>query len=57
MMLTLAEKDRNAHVASPPPDAATPENESPLSNIAKDYDTEQLQSFFSGLMNRTAGGG
>lgn len=31
------------------------EDESPAGNMAKEYDTDQLQNFFSGLMNRTAG--
>ncbi|PHH79825.1 hypothetical protein CDD80_3686 [Ophiocordyceps camponoti-rufipedis] len=49
-------KDRNARVASssPPEDADTA---SPIDSLTKDYDTEQLQNFFSGLMNRTAGSG
>ncbi|PFH59809.1 hypothetical protein XA68_11857 [Ophiocordyceps unilateralis] len=50
-------KDRNARVASsssPPEDADIP---SPIDSLAKEYDTEQLQNFFSGLMNRTAGSG
>ncbi|POR38405.1 Cytoplasmic dynein 1 light intermediate chain 2 [Tolypocladium paradoxum] len=46
-------KDRNAHAASPEPEEAG--EESPAGNMAKEYDNEQLQSFFSGLMNRTAG--
>ncbi|KYK58949.1 dynein light intermediate chain [Drechmeria coniospora] len=44
-------KDRNAHIGSP--EAGDLEDEDPASNMAKDYDNEQLQSFFSGLMNRT----
>ncbi|KAM4065555.1 dynein light intermediate chain (DLIC) domain-containing protein [Hirsutella rhossiliensis] len=46
-------KDRNARVASSGPDESDDEN--PVSNMAKEIDTEQLQNFFSGLMNRTAG--
>lgn len=46
-------QDRNARVASSGPDEL--DEESPTGNMAKEYDTEQLQSFFSGLMNRTAG--
>lgn len=46
-------QDRNAHVAEPEPEEPQPEG--PAGNMAKDYDNEQLQSFFSGLMNRTAG--
>ncbi|KOS21054.1 hypothetical protein ESCO_004118 [Escovopsis weberi] len=44
-------KDRNAHIVSDPP---SPQEESSVGNMAKDFDNEQLQSFFSGLMNRTA---
>ncbi|KAL3965082.1 hypothetical protein ACCO45_002086 [Purpureocillium lilacinum] len=46
-------KDRNAHVASPEPDEL--DEDGPTTNMAKDFDNEQLQNFFSGLMNRTAG--
>lgn len=46
-------QDRNARVASSGPDES--EEESPVTNMTKEYDTEQLQNFFSGLMNRTAG--
>ena len=46
-------QDRNAHAASSEPDEAA--EGSPAGNMAKDFDNEQLQNFFSGLMNRTAG--
>ncbi|UNI13763.1 hypothetical protein JDV02_000475 [Purpureocillium takamizusanense] len=46
-------KDRNAHAASPEPDESN--DGGPSANLAKDFDNEQLQNFFSGLMNRTAG--
>ncbi|PHH91673.1 hypothetical protein CDD83_10758 [Cordyceps sp. RAO-2017] len=46
-------KDRNARVATPGSDES--EGESPVGNMTKEYDTEQLQNFFSGLMNRTVG--
>ncbi|KJZ75211.1 hypothetical protein HIM_05405 [Hirsutella minnesotensis 3608] len=46
-------KDRNARVGSPATEE--PEDESPVANMTKEYDTEQLQNFFSGLMNRSAG--
>lgn len=41
-------KDRNARAASPGP-------EEPGEEDLKKYDTEQLQNFFSGLMNRAGG--
>ncbi|KAG5915791.1 hypothetical protein E4U61_004276 [Claviceps capensis] len=52
-------KDRNAHVASPeneyPPDEE--DEDTPPDVMGKNFDNEQLQSFFSNLMNRTAGAG
>ncbi|RCI12911.1 hypothetical protein L249_0764 [Ophiocordyceps polyrhachis-furcata BCC 54312] len=49
-------KDRNARVASSsPPDEG--DMASPIEGLAKEYDTEQLQNFFTGLMNRTTGSG
>ncbi|KAF5133070.1 Cytoplasmic dynein 1 light intermediate chain 1 [Metarhizium anisopliae] len=45
-------KDRNAHAA---PDDEEEQDELPVGNMAKEFDNEQLQNFFSGLMNRTAG--
>ncbi|RDA89180.1 hypothetical protein CP532_0547 [Ophiocordyceps camponoti-leonardi (nom. inval.)] len=49
-------QDRNARVAS----SSTPDDAditSPIESLAKEYDTEQLQNFFTGLMNRTTGSG
>ncbi|RDA95356.1 hypothetical protein CP533_3480 [Ophiocordyceps camponoti-saundersi (nom. inval.)] len=49
-------KDRNARVAS----SSNPDDvdiASPIESLAKEYDTEQLQNFFTGLMNRTTGSG
>ncbi|CAM1506306.1 Fc.00g059470.m01.CDS01 [Cosmosporella sp. VM-42] len=46
-------KDR--HALSSTPDSETAESDSPAGNMAKNYDNEQLQSFFSGLMNRKGG--
>lgn len=46
-------KDRNGQALEG--DETPPEPESPVGNISKEYDNEQLQNFFSGLMNRTAG--
>ncbi|CAF3541134.1 unnamed protein product [Fusarium graminearum] len=43
-------KDRNAFSSSPSNEEE--EAESPAANMAKDFDNEQLQSFFTGLMNR-----
>lgn len=50
-------KDRNAHVSSPDEDyQLDDEDAGPPSNMATtNFDNEQLQSFFSNLMNRTAG--
>lgn len=45
-------QDRNAH-SSPDP---AEEPEATGTNMAKDMDNEQLQNFFSGLMNRKTGG-
>ncbi|OAQ60027.1 dynein light intermediate chain [Pochonia chlamydosporia 170] len=46
-------KDRNAHAS---PDEEEEEmDDGQAAHIAKDFDNEQLQNFFSGLMNRTAG--
>ncbi|EFY94240.1 dynein light chain [Metarhizium robertsii] len=45
-------KDRNAHAA---PDDEEEQDELPVGNMAKEFDNEQLQNFFSGLMNRTSG--
>ncbi|QUC17644.1 uncharacterized protein UV8b_01885 [Ustilaginoidea virens] len=47
-------KDRNAHL-SPDDEYGEEEEPVPVGNMAKEYDNEQLQNFFSGLMNRTAG--
>ncbi|OAA32980.1 dynein light intermediate chain [Moelleriella libera RCEF 2490] len=54
-------KDRNARV-SPEEESELQHDEdgggvSGVGNMAKEYDNEQLQSFFSGLMNRTTGAG
>ncbi|KAK2591938.1 hypothetical protein QQS21_010380 [Conoideocrella luteorostrata] len=52
-------KDRNAHVSSP--DEEYHEGEEVAggavgnNTMTKEYDSEQLQNFFSGLMNKTAG--
>lgn len=46
-------KDRNGQAFEG--DETPPEPESPVGNMSKEYDNEQLQNFFSGLMNRTAG--
>ncbi|KAM0241822.1 hypothetical protein ACHAPO_001516 [Fusarium lateritium] len=43
-------KDRNAFSSSPSNEEE--EAESPAAAMAKDFDNEQLQSFFTGLMNR-----
>ncbi|KAH7013621.1 dynein light intermediate chain-domain-containing protein [Ilyonectria destructans] len=43
-------KDRNAHTASP--EGEHEEGESPADNMVKEFDNDQLQSFFTGLMNR-----
>ncbi|KAF7549088.1 hypothetical protein G7Z17_g6622 [Cylindrodendrum hubeiense] len=43
-------KDRNAYTASP--EGEGEEGENPAGNMAKDFDNDQLQSFFTGLMNR-----
>jgi dynein light intermediate chain 1 len=43
-------KDRNAFSSSPSNEEE--DAESPAANMAKDFDNEQLQSFFTGLMNR-----
>lgn len=50
-------QDRNAHVSSPDEDyQLDDEDAGPPSNMATtNFDNEQLQSFFSNLMNRTAG--
>jgi dynein light intermediate chain 1 len=50
----LSAQDRNAHIAA---DVPSTEPEAAVSNMAKDFDNEQLHDFFSGLMNRTAGAG
>ncbi|GAO14029.1 hypothetical protein UVI_02035780 [Ustilaginoidea virens] len=47
-------QDRNAHL-SPDDEYGEEEEPVPVGNMAKEYDNEQLQNFFSGLMNRTAG--
>ena len=47
-------QDRNANNASP--EGTPPETESPAANaMTKEFDNEQLQNFFSGLMNRSGG--
>ncbi|KAL2209939.1 dynein light intermediate chain [Sarocladium strictum] len=46
-------KDRNAHSS---PDPSTEEADTAGANMAKNMDNDQLQNFFSGLMNRKAGG-
>ncbi|KAF4337837.1 dynein light intermediate chain [Fusarium beomiforme] len=43
-------KDRNAFSSSPSNEEE--EVDTPAANMAKDFDNEQLQSFFTGLMNR-----
>ncbi|KFA80804.1 hypothetical protein S40288_04768 [Stachybotrys chartarum IBT 40288] len=43
-------KDRNAPLASS--DTALPDTDTSAGNLAKDFDNDQLQNFFSGLMNR-----
>lgn len=43
-------QDRNAHTASP--EGEREEGESPADNMVKEFDNDQLQSFFTGLMNR-----
>lgn len=43
-------QDRNAYSSTP--DSEVGDSDTPASNMAKDYDNEQLQNFFSGLMNR-----
>lgn len=50
-LLTVIQ-DRNAHTAASEP--GSPEEDA-SGNMTKEYDNEQLQNFFSGLMNRTAG--
>lgn len=42
-------KDRNAHAS---PESPSPEPEAATTSSAKDLNNEQLQNFFSGLMNR-----
>jgi dynein light intermediate chain 1, cytosolic len=51
--LTDHEQDRNAHSS---PDPSTEEADTAGANMAKNMDNDQLQNFFSGLMNRKAGG-
>ncbi|KAM0267971.1 hypothetical protein ACHAPA_005317 [Fusarium lateritium] len=43
-------KDRNAYSSSPSNEEE--ETDTPAANMAKDFDNDQLQSFFTGLMNR-----
>ncbi|RBR17091.1 uncharacterized protein FIESC28_06593 [Fusarium coffeatum] len=45
-------KDRNAFSSSPSNEEEEAETQTPAANMAKDFDNEQLQSFFTGLMNR-----
>ncbi|KAJ4160634.1 hypothetical protein NW754_003755 [Fusarium falciforme] len=47
-------KDRNAYSSTS--EAGTEEADTPANNMAKDFDNEQLQSFFTGLMNRKGTG-
>ncbi|EWY95537.1 hypothetical protein FOYG_04559 [Fusarium oxysporum NRRL 32931] len=47
-------KDRNAFSSSPSNEEE--EADTPAANMAKDFDNEQLQSFFTGLMNRKGTG-
>ncbi|KAJ3530777.1 hypothetical protein NM208_g9174 [Fusarium decemcellulare] len=44
-------KDRNAFTSTS--EGESEEADTPANNMAKDYDNDQLQSFFTGLMNRT----
>lgn len=49
--MLIVSQDRNAPAAKTEPASADPETPGPK---AKDFDNDQLQSFFTGLMNRNA---